>query len=113
MTMLAPSRFERRGLIEYAALLGLLALVVTSLAATAPAPDKLGSGIARLFAPSGLLTQMVPPDFTRIVPIGWKLLETLQMAVAGSFLGLILALPFAILATDRLSPHPLVRPALR
>ncbi len=60
-----------------------------------------------------MLTQMVPPDFTRIVPIGWKLLETLQMAVAGCFLGLILALPFAILATDRLSPHPLVRHAAR
>lgn len=113
MTTLAPTRFQHRSLVEYAALLAVLALVVTSLAATAPAPDKLGSGIARLFAPSGMLTQMFPPDFTRIVPIGWKLLETLQMAVAGCFLGLLLALPFAILATDRLSPHPLVRHAAR
>lgn len=113
MSTLAPSRFQHRSLVEYAALLAVLALVVTSLAATAPALDKLGSGIARLFAPSGMLTQMFPPDFTRIVPIGWKLLETLQMAVAGCFLGLILALPFAILATDRLSPHPLVRHAAR
>lgn len=55
---------------------------------------------------------MFPPDFARIVPIGWKLLETLQMAVAGCS-GLILALPFAILATDRLSPHPPVRHAAR
>ncbi|MDR0808770.1 MAG: phosphonate ABC transporter, permease protein PhnE [Gemmobacter sp.] len=113
MTALAPARFQHRSLIEYAALLAVVALVLTSLAATAPAPGKMGSGIARLFAPSGLLTQMFPPDFTRIVPIGWKLLETLQMAVAGCFLGLLLALPFAILATDRLSPHPLVRHAAR
>ncbi len=60
-----------------------------------------------------MLTQMFPPDFSRIVPIGWKLLETLQMAVAGCFLGLLLALPFAILATDRLSPHPMIRHAAR
>lgn len=113
MTALAPARFRHRSLVEYAALLAVLALVVTSLAATAPAPGNLGSGFVRLFAPSGMLTQMVPPDFTRIAPIAWKLLETLQMAVAGCFLGLLLALPFAILATDRLSPHPLIRHAAR
>ena len=113
MTTLAPSRFQHRSLVEYVALLAVLALVAASLANTAPAPDRLGSGIARFFAPSGLLAQMVPPDFSRIVPIGWKLLETLQMAVAGCFLGLILALPFAVLATYRLSPHPLVRHTAR
>ena len=95
----------------------MLALVASSLAATAPAADKLVRGVARLFAPSGLLTQMFPPDFSRIVPIGWKLLETLQMAVAGCFLGLVFAIPFAILATDRLSPiprsAPLPAPSLR
>ena len=113
MTAVAPSRFQHRSLLEYAALLVALALVLMALVSTAPAPDRLGSGIARLFAPSGLLTQMFPPDFTRIVPISAKLLETFQMAVAGCFLGLILALPFAILATDRLSPHPLVRHSAR
>lgn len=113
MTTLAPSGFQHRSLVEYAAFLAVLAPVVTLLAATAPAFDKLGSGIARLFAPPGMLTRMVPPDFSRIVPIGWKLLETLQMAVAGCFLGLILALAFAILATGRLSPHPIVRHAVR
>ncbi len=113
MTAVAPSRFQHRSLLEYAALLVALALVLMALVSTAPAPDRLGSGIARLFAPSGLLTQMFPPDFTRIVPISGKLLETFQMAVAGCFLGLILALPFAILATDRMSPHPLVRHAAR
>ena len=109
MTTLAPPRFQHRSLLEYAALIGVLALVVSSVAATAPAPDRLANGMARLVAPSGLLTQMFPPDFTRIGPIGWKLLETLQMAVAGCFLGLILALPCAILATERLSPHPVIR----
>ena len=98
-----PSRFRHPGLAGYAALLAALAFVLSSLAATAPAPDRLANGVARLFATSGMLVRMVPPDFTGIVPIGWKLLETQQMAVAGCVLGRILALPFAILATDRLS----------
>jgi phosphonate transport system permease protein len=108
-----PARFQQPGFLGYAALLAVGALVISSLVSTAPAPDKLAHGIQRLFAPSGMLTQMFPPDFTRIEPISWKLLETLQMAVAGCVLGLIFALPFAILATDRLSPHPVVRTAAR
>ncbi len=52
MSAFAPTRFQHRSLVECAAMLAVLALVVTSLAATAPALDKLGSGIARLFAPS-------------------------------------------------------------
>lgn len=108
-----PPRFRHPGLSGYAVLLAVLALVVSSLAATAPGLDAIARGTARLFAPSGLVTQMFPPDFSRIVPIGWKLLQTLQMAVAGCALGLLFALPFAILATDRLSPHPVLRTAAR
>jgi phosphonate transport system permease protein len=108
-----PSRFSHRSLSEYVGILLVLGLVTSSLMATAPALDKLSRGAARLFAPSGMLTQMFPPDFSRIIPIDWKLLETLQMAVAGCFLGLLLAIPFAILATDRLSPHPWVRNVAR
>ena len=108
-----PPRFSHRSLPEYAAILLVLTLVVSSIAATAPALDKLSRSVARLFAPSGMLMQMFPPDFSRIQAIGWKLLETLQMAVAGFFLGLLLAIPFAIPATDRLSPHPVVRAIAR
>lgn len=109
----APPRFRHRSLLEYAAVLLVGALVVSSVIATAPRLDALGRGIARLFAPSGLLMQMFPPDLSRVDHIALKLLETLQMAVAGAALGLVFAVPFAILATDRLSPHPVVRHAAR
>jgi phosphonate transport system permease protein len=88
-------------------------LVISSLTATAPELGALGRGIERLFAPSGFLAQMFPPDFSRVDRIALKLLETLQMAVAGAALGLFFAVPFAILATDRLSPHPLLRHTAR
>lgn len=108
-----PPRFAHRSLAEYAGALAVLALVASSLLATAPDFGVLGRGIARLFAPSGMLMQMFPPDFSRADRIFWQLLETLQMAVAGAALGLIFAVPFAILATDRLSPHPVIRHAAR
>ena len=110
---IAPQRFRHRGWIEYAIVLAVLALVLSSLVATAPRFDAVGRGIARLVAPSGLLMQMFPPDFSRAGHIAGKLFETLQMAVAGAALGLVFAVPFAILATDRLSPQPVVRHAAR
>ncbi|MEY4697965.1 MAG: phosphonate transporter, permease protein PhnE [Pseudomonadota bacterium] len=107
------ARFRHRSLPEYLGILIVLALVLSSLWTTAPQVDALGRGLARLVAPSGLLAQMFPPDLTRIDRIALKLLETLQMAIAGAALGLVLALPFAILATNRLSPHPVVRAVAR
>lgn len=106
-------RFRHRSLPEYFGILIVATLVVSSIAVTAPEPAALGRGIERLFAPSGLLAQMFPPDLSRVDRIAWKLLETLQMAVAGAALGLIFAVPFAILATDRLSPHPILRHVAR
>jgi len=109
----APPRLQHRSLAEYVGIVVVLALVVTSVVNTAPSLDKLQRGTARLFAPSGFLMQMFPPDFSRVEHITWKLVETLQMAVAGAALGLIFAIPFAILATDRLSPHPVIKIAAR
>ena len=109
----APPRFQHRSIAEYVAIIVVLALVLTSVMNTAPSWDKLQRGTARLFAPSGFLMQMFPPDFSRVEHITWKLVETLQMAVAGAALGLVFAVPFAILATDRLSPHPLIKIAAR
>jgi phosphonate transport system permease protein len=106
-------RFRHRSLAEYLGIVIVAALVISSLTATAPELGALGRGIERLFAPSGFLAQMFPPDFSRIDRIALKLLETLQMAVAGAALGLFFAVPFAILATDRLSPHPLLRHTAR
>lgn len=109
----AIPRFRHRSLPEYLGILVVAALVISSVAATAPELDAMGRGLQRLVAPSGLLAQMFPPDLSRVDHIAWKLLETLQMAVAGAALGLIFAVPFAILATDRLSPHPILRHAAR
>lgn len=109
----ALPRFRHRSLLEYLGFLIVAALVVSSIINTAPELGALGRGLERLVSPSGLLAQMFPPDLSRVDRIAWKLLETLQMAVAGAALGLLFAVPFAILATDRLSPHPVLRHVAR
>lgn len=108
-----PPRFRHRSVIEYLGLLIVAALVLSSIASTAPELDALGRGLTRLVAPDGMVAQMFPPDLSRVDRIALKLLETLQMAVAGAALGLVLSVPLAVLATDRLSPHPALRIAAR
>lgn len=106
-------RFERRTLGEYVALVAVLLIVSTSVVGTAPDLDSVGYGVMRLFSPSGMFMQMLPPDVSHLGRISLKLLETLQMAVAGAAIGLLFAFPLSILATRNLSPHPLIRTAAR
>jgi phosphonate transport system permease protein len=49
-------------------------------------------------------------ELPRVVPY---IVETLQMAIIGTLLGIILALPFGLLAARNVSPHPWVYQATR
>ncbi|MGH8570657.1 MAG: PhnE/PtxC family ABC transporter permease, partial [Gammaproteobacteria bacterium] len=48
---------------------------------------------------------MLPPDPTRLVPIGRALGETFLMAVVGAALGIAGAFALAVLAARQLTPH--------
>ena len=65
MAEVSIPRFQRRSLPEWLGFVVVAALVISSIAATAPEVGALGRGIERLFAPSGLLAQMFPPDLWR------------------------------------------------
>jgi phosphonate transport system permease protein len=57
---------------------------------------------------SRLLSEMLPPDLHRWKSLLWSMLETLQIAVSGTVIGILIGLPLAILATKHLTPHPIV-----
>jgi phosphonate transport system permease protein len=102
-------RFEAPGALSFMLMVLVLAFVVWSFNEAAPEWERLSKGASRLFAPSGMLRQMFPPDLSRLGKVSWSLLQTFQMAVAGCVLGILLSLPLAILAAEGLSPHPIVR----
>ena len=62
----APPRFQHRSITEYLAIVVVIALVVSSVANTAPSLDSLQRGLVRLVAPTGFLAQMFPPDLSRV-----------------------------------------------
>jgi phosphonate transport system permease protein len=98
-----PARLERPRILTFVLLIAAAAFVLSSFATTGVSLEKLIRGLPAL---GRLGSQMFPPSTERLEAVFWSLLQTFQMAVAGTILGLALSLPLAILAAPSLSPHP-------
>jgi phosphonate transport system permease protein len=59
------------------------------------------------------LSRSWPPSTHNLGRLGWKMVETLQIALAGAALGVLLSLPVALLAARGLIAGPWVNGALR
>lgn len=105
-----PPRFARPGALAFLAYVVALAFFVLAVEGAKISAADLVTGLPYM---GDLLARMVPPDLSRIGPISRALLETFQMAVVGTVLGVVCSLPLAVLATRRLSPHPAVYCAAR
>ena len=53
-----------------------------------------------------MLARMFPPDFSRSTLLIRGIMESLQMAFAASFIGMILAIPIGLAAATNLAPKP-------
>lgn len=64
---------------------------------------RMAQGLPRAL---NMLTRMIPPDFSRWELLIKGLLESVQMALAASFFGMILAVPVGICGASNLVPKP-------
>jgi len=101
-----PPRFERPSLATFLLGVAALALIITSVRGAGFSVTAFIAGLPQM---GQFLSGLFPPSFERIEPVLWSLAETFQMAVAGTTIGVVLSVPFAILAARGLSPHPVVR----
>ena len=62
---------------------------------------------------AGFWGSAFPPDFSAFVTFAPQMLETLQMALIGTVLGLAVSLPAALLAASNTTPHPAVATTVR
>lgn len=98
-----PPRLRRpslRTVIIAVVVIGLLAHGWTEGAAVRP--DSLATGVFRL---ADFISDAVPPDLHRIGPILAALLVTVEMALLGTIIGVVLSLPLAVLAARNTTPH--------
>lgn len=100
-----PARIERPNALAFTLIVAAAAFALASFYNSGISADKLVRGIP---AVGRLFDQMFPPSVERLPQVLNLLLQTFQMAVAGTILGLVFSVPMAILAAPSLSPHPIV-----
>lgn len=98
-----PERFPLRSTLSYMGWVILIAVIVASMNDVAPSPQQLIDGVPSMMS---LIDRMLPPnteaDFmTRMF---WQIVETFQIALVGSAIGIVLSLPIAWLAARGISP---------
>jgi len=98
MTSLAtPARYERPPAFAFIGYVLGLTLIVWCLAGAGFSLEKMATAPPRF---ADFLDRAFPPntDPQTLVRLGWKMVETLQIAVAGAVIGVILSIPVALLA---------------
>jgi phosphonate transport system permease protein len=60
-----------------------------------------------------IVSRMFPPDFSRLPRLIGPLIETIQISIWGTTLGVLFAIPLGLLAAGNISPHRLIYRASR
>ncbi len=112
MTDLTPARFERPTALAFLGYASGIVIVFWCLAGAGFSIDKVVSSPPRFadFAARAFPPNLDPQVLSRL---GWKMVETLQIAVAGAAIGVILSLPVALLAARGLIAGPWVNQITR
>jgi phosphonate transport system permease protein len=105
-----PRRFERPSPFAFVLWVAAAALVIASLQGIGFSASGFIAGLPNM---GRILGEMFPPSVERIGPVGKALLETFQMALVGTVVGVLVSLPLAVLATRHLAPHAVVYHAAR
>ncbi len=97
----APGRYERPSAFSFLGYALGLTLILWCLAGAGFSLEKMATAPPRF---ADFLDRAFPPntDPKTLQRLGWKMVETLQIAVAGAVIGVILSVPIALLAAQGL-----------
>lgn len=101
----APPRFRRPSALGFALIAGVLAFFIASLDGAEVSLGELFSGLPNM---GRMLAEMLPPSGERLWPVSLAMLETFQMALVGTVIGVVLSVPLAWFAARGLTPHPIL-----
>ena len=95
-----PPRFQLPGLGSFCGLV-ILALLFHSAANVGLSPGQFIAGLPHI---GRILGEMLPPDLDKVGRVGTAIVETFQMALVGTSLGIVISFFLAILASRLHSP---------
>jgi len=101
-----PPRFKRPSPFSWAVGVIFLALFIQGVLVVEVTPARLASGAVNLV---DFIGQAIPPARDDLDTVAEAMLETLYIAIVGVVAGVVLSLPFSLLAARNTTPHALVR----
>ena len=112
MTDLSPARFERPSALAFLGYAAGITLIFWCLSGAGFSVEKVLTSPPRF---ADFIDRAFPPNTDPAVlkRLGWKMVETLQIAVAGAVIGVILSLPIALIAARGLIVAPWVNQVVR
>jgi phosphonate transport system permease protein len=98
-----PSRGAGLSAGSFVALVAVGALVIVSAGDVAPSIERLANGLPRM---ADLIGRMMPPntDIGFLTRMFWRIVETFQIALVGTVIGVILSLPIAWASVRGVTP---------
>jgi phosphonate transport system permease protein len=78
-----------------------LAIVIQALIVVEARPQDLVTGVHGM---ADLIWRAMPPDFSQLPSTFWPTLQTIDIALFGTLVGIIIALPLALLAAANITP---------
>ena len=113
MTDIAPpARYDRPSALAFLGYAAAIVIILWSFAGAGFSIDKVISSPPRF---ADFLQRALPPNLEPqvLARLGWKMLETLQIALAGAVIGVILSVPVALLAARGLIVGPWINQTVR
>jgi len=90
-----PMRFARPGAVGFLGYIGVILIILWSLEGAGWSADRLISSPPKL---ADFFSRAWPPSTHNLDRLAWKMVETLQIAIAGAAIGIVLSVPVALLA---------------
>ncbi|MCA3442379.1 MAG: phosphonate ABC transporter, permease protein PhnE [Rhodobacter sp.] len=105
-----PHRFAAPGAVGFLGYLAAVIVIFWSLDSAGWSLDRLVAAPPRL---ADFLSRAWPPSTDNLGSLAWKMVETLQIAIAGAAIGILVSLPVALLAARGVLAGRLVNTAVR
>lgn len=90
-----PHRFARPGGLSFVSYVAVALVIVWSLEGAGWSLDRLLASPPKM---ADFFSRALPPSTHNLERLAWKMVETLQIAIAGAAIGIVLSLPMALLA---------------
>ncbi|TWG97482.1 phosphonate transport system permease protein [Mesorhizobium sp. J18] len=99
----APPRIRSISALQFTAFVVLAAIVIASISQVAPSGERLANAAPRM---GRLVARMLPPetDPAFLWRVMERLIETFQIAIAGTVIGIVISLPIAWMSARRITP---------